>query len=135
MNDKNTRELVSAFPTLYSGRTPGRTGFAFECDDGWYRLIYDLSQAVYEQAIEDGFNSAEEGFPTVRQVKEKFGTLRFYLSFYTSDTVHQLITAAEEKSYDICERCGLAGELRSSNWIHVSCHSCEEKLKQLRNQS
>ena len=55
--------------------------FGFECGDGWFQLIYDLSASIEDIALQlknDGF--PEERLPAVFQVKEKFGGLRFYVN-------------------------------------------------------
>lgn len=57
------------------------------------------------------------------QVKEKFGSLRFYMSS-APDEAYDLIDEAEKKSHTICEMCGAPGERkRSANtrWISTRC--------------
>lgn len=57
------------------------------------------------------------------QVKEKFGTLRFYMSCET-DEMSELIDRAEELSAKICETCGAPGELRNDGWLRTMCDDC-----------
>lgn len=48
-----------------------------ECSGGWYQLLHDLCQEITDRY-------AQENMPidiVIDQVKEKFGTLRFYYSF------------------------------------------------------
>lgn len=68
---------------------------------------------------------------TVNQVKEKFGTLRFYYSI-PSDTDSNLVNEIDEvvdkyyrKSEVTCEVCGQQGKLRQDtvSW-EVLCDSC-----------
>ena len=63
---------------------------------------------------------------TVDQIKEKFGTLRFY---YTGgDTyIDGLVSMAENMSGVMCEECGNPAETRGGGWIHTTCKPCEEK--------
>jgi len=62
----------------------------------------------------------------IGQIKEKFGTLRFYADFSTEDEMkqsiaHSLITATESSSYSTCIECGNYGKLRDQGWVRVLC--------------
>jgi len=62
--------------------------------------------------------------PRASQVKEKYGSLRFYMSSSTEE-MEDLITEAEVKSEVICEDCGADGELCSSgSWFRTICPTC-----------
>lgn len=54
------------------------------------------------------------------QVKEKFGSLRFYISG-GDDVVHALISMAESMSAITCEVCGDAGKMQTGGWIRTLC--------------
>lgn len=54
------------------------------------------------------------------QVKEKFGTLRFYYHG-GDDVVHGMVCLAESMSGVTCETCGKPGHLRSGGWIQSLC--------------
>lgn len=68
---------------------------------------------------------------TVDQVKEKFGTLRFY---YTGgdDYVDGVVRMAEAMTAFTCEQCGNAGETRHGGWVRTLCDE-HEKAYQERN--
>jgi len=92
-------------------------GVAFEHGDGWYDLIYELSVRI-EKLIETNVLSKDIA---VYQVKEKYGTLRFYTSFYTKE-LDELIEDAEERSKTTCEMCGKTGTTREVNgWLSTLC--------------
>jgi ribosomal protein L37AE/L43A len=95
-----------------------------ECHSGWNDLINDLSDKL-EALIVSG--NWEEGFvPYVCQIKEKHGTLRFYMSTETEE-MSKLIAEAEEKSKHTCEMCGKEGKLREANkWYMTRCDECWE---------
>lgn len=58
--------------------------------------------------------------PAVTQVKEKFGTLRFY--FGSNDVIDGFVRAAEAASSRICEECGRYGTLRDNTfWHYTAC--------------
>jgi len=114
MKTELTDFLNETFPNLYKGRYGH--GVGFECGDGWFSLLYDLSYRL-EKEIE---KQSEEERPTAMQVKEKFGTLRFYMSSET-DEMSKLISDAETKSETTCEICGGAGILRQGGWWATLC--------------
>lgn len=60
----------------------------------------------------------------VTQIKEKFGSLRFY---YTGgdEYVSGMVALAESMSNVICEGCGAPGSKTRSGWIRVLCNSCK----------
>ena len=72
---------------------------------------------------------------TLDQVKEKFGTLRFYYSG-GDDYIGGLVSMAESMTGVTCEECGNPGESRGGGWIHVYCEPCEElREKRYENQT
>lgn len=113
-------------------------GFGFECSNGWFDLIWELCEKIEKELDVMEIDVSEEAkgrlddtyseFEVI-QVKEKFGTLRFYTNWGTEE-IHNLINEAEGKSATICETCGDAGEIRNDiGWISVLCdkHYQEEK--------
>jgi hypothetical protein len=57
---------------------------------------------------------------TLDQVKEKFGTLRFYYSG-GDDYISGLVSMAESMSGITCEECGKPGTSTSGGWIKTVC--------------
>ena len=70
---------------------------------------------------------------TLDQVKEKFGTLRFY---YTGgdDYISGMVSLAESMTAVTCENCGNPGSCRGGGWIHTYCTPCEEARELARKQ-
>lgn len=60
------------------------------------------------------------------QVKEKFGTLRFYYSGGDS-YCDGIIEMAEAMTADTCEECGALGKSNDGGWISVRCNPCREE--------
>ena len=73
----------------------------------------------------------DDGHPRAVQVKEKFGTLRFYMTGETEE-MSRLIHRAEERSAVTCEKCGKPGEYRDLGWAFTLCDSCTAKHKEER---
>lgn len=55
------------------------------------------------------------------QVKEKFGTLRFYYDGQRSEYIRGLVAMAEAMSAVTCEVCGSPGTLRGGRWRRTLC--------------
>ena len=128
MNEENTLKLTSAFPKLYPKLHPLRpsreTPFFFECRDGWFQLLWDLSEKLEAEimSIEKKNSSMDCKIkaPSAVQVKEKMGTLRFYMSAET-EAIREAIEEAQARSEIICEVCGAPGELRGEKWVYTLC--------------
>jgi len=78
---------------------------------GWESLI----EEIYNILPADAY---------ITQVKEKFGTLRFYV-YGVSMKVSTKIQEVELRSGDVCEQCGEPGELRNfDGWYMTRCDKC-----------
>jgi hypothetical protein len=124
MNTENTKKLFYRFD-FFHPETPidqSLMGFGFEHADGWFDLIWQLCLDI-EDALHNLEPDAQMDF-RVLQVKEKYGTLRFYANWGT-DKIFDLIEDAEEKSARICEICGKEGRINSEGWVTVRCSDCE----------
>ena len=79
------------------------------------------------EIVAGDFRSVPESIPqvTLDQVKEKFGTLRFYYSG-GDDEISGMVRMAESMSGVTCEECGNPGERRGGGWVHTYCEPCEE---------
>lgn len=125
MNEGNTLALVAAAPLLYRLHGDTKTGWSirrgFECGDGWFDLIMRLSvkiEADLRSMLAEG--KRRQDLPCVHQVKEKFGTLRFYMS--QPAQWREWIAEAEAESARTCELCGAAGALSvRGGWDSTMC--------------
>lgn len=114
MNPENTQKLYAAFPRLYRGRSKppevSSMAMGFDCNDGWFDLIWNLSQAIEDVARRDGHDPQSEDWPEAAQVKQKVGALRFHLAKNTN-TFAALVDNAMKASEEICEVCGAPGAM------------------------
>jgi hypothetical protein len=91
-------------------------------DDGWCDLL-EKACARIAQAL----SREPGGVVRVRQIKEKFGTLRFYygtknLSDQTKKAVELAVDLAEARSKCTCEVCGNEGDLYDKDgYIMTRC--------------
>lgn len=105
--------------------------FSNKCEQlgkGWWGLLDNLSNKIseYHDIID------------VRQVKEKFGTLRIYCDINTDNPtikehIQTLIIETEKSSSKVCESCGCRDNVNTSyikNWYITLCSKClEERIK------
>lgn len=127
LNLKLDAYLCSKFPHLFAARGDAMTVtcmcWGFECGDGWYKIIRDAAkklEPLIEKWLEENPGDPQ-GFPRAAQIKEKFGTMRFYLSGGT-DEMYAITDAAERESAKICEQCGKPGKLRGCYWMYTACN-------------
>ena len=122
--------------------------WGFECGDGWYNILNQLMGNIQHHidwkekqrdwairfnstATPEDLRPVPDTIPqvTLDQVKEKFGTLRFYYSG-GDDYIRGMVTLAEAMSGTTCEECGNPGERRGGGWIYTACdaHTKPEHL-------
>jgi hypothetical protein len=110
---------------------------AAQCKAGNFDLfeedMKDIIDLEYKEKrlaeiVAGDFRQVPETIPqvTLDQVKEKFGTLRFY---YTGgdDYISGLVTMAESMSGVVCEECSAPAKTHGPGWIRTVCEPCEEK--------
>ena len=70
-----------------------------ECSDDWFEVVDRLSQACETEINEFiARGGARHSWPRIAQIKEKFGTLRFYVRGRLSDNLRELIRQASSES-------------------------------------
>lgn len=61
------------------------------------------------------------------QVKEKYGSLCFYVNNY-DENIRTMIDFAEDMSYCTCEKCGSPGKPSTGGWIKIECGRCKGEI-------
>lgn len=147
--------LVKRFPNIFKNRYASASescmSWGFECDDGWFQILYQACSLIenHIQNIEENnkfrlkmkneIESGKEVYDVWKekyekdglepdpvpefiasQVKEKFGTLRFYYEG-GDDYISAIINFAESESCHTCEVCGRRGKTRHGGWIRTLC--------------
>lgn len=124
MKKELENKLKKKFPSLYKNLYKENTcmQWGIECDDGWYDLIYNLSSEL------DGWCKQNELQVNAAQIKEKFGTLRFYFNsanVFTDDQykeISSIVDKYEKLSGTVCELTGNVGELKVKGyWYKTLC--------------
>ena len=128
-------KLCAKYPKIFADRHGDMREtlmcWGFDCGDGWYWLIDKLCSNLQWNTDK---NNRDGNYPQVVavQVKEKFGTLRFYVDSATPEQ-HAVISFVESLSYSVCESCGTTKNLgTTSGWIRVLCEDCSKEQKNIR---
>ena len=126
MDSQKTNELYEKFPHLYRERSAplesSQMGWGFQCEDGWYKIIYEMSKKI------DKISSDGEHAPAISLVsRHEDGTLHVVVSNITPP-VADIVTTAREQSRLTCEFCAYTpaflrkgkGPLKG----HIACGRC-----------
>lgn len=152
MNKEHSNELLKLGKILYADKDKSSTEtlmcFGFDCGDGWYYSLRDLTIKLEAlNILYRNYNFQIKAF----QVKEKFGTLRFYYHIiptsdilseedgivmnYVEQLVDNYIDDAEKRCENVCEECGKQfydfnknDRVITKGWIRILCKDCAEKL-------
>ena len=107
---------VSALERFYAG--------SLELDD-WAR----------KRAVDDAARNVARAVPpacpqvVASQVKEKFGTMRFY--YHGGDEFTEgVVSMLEAVSGITCEQCGNPGTLGGTGWLTTLCASCRDAARE-----
>jgi len=121
MRDELEKDLQSKYPFMAIDKEPVNC----QCGDGWYSVIDKLCKKIME------ILSMQELIDLrIDQVKEKYGTLRFYYSGVDFNRIEDLVIEAAEESARVCEECGKEGKLREDNsYVQTLCdeHTAEQR--------
>lgn len=144
---KDFQLLKDEFQSIYT------ESLHFDCNVGWFDLIRNFS-LEFTQLIqiwmerqkttpddeaycvncvcprylhEDQQHTFNLAIPKVETIKEKFGQIRIYPTYYI-DAMEPLIGKYESLSGYICEDCGEPGIIRKKRyWLRAQCDSCFNK--------
>lgn len=97
--------------------------WGIECGDGWFDLIDELCSKLEQMNVE--LASSGAGYIKCSQVKEKYGTLRFYVCGDYPDSTYDLISEYEDKSGHVCENCGAPAKTEGGFWLTTLCTACK----------
>ena len=165
MKEQLEKALADEFPFLRRGLTKEEQmaqlggiydlygAFGLDIGNGWFQIIHDMCAEITKVYQTEG----EEVDLVVDQVKEKFGTLRFYyhpkghdVIFHAFDfldggpslqvrpgtsnlyqKVAEIVKKYEEMSGHVCEVCGKPGSLRNDlRWVLTLCEEHYRRPKQ-----
>jgi hypothetical protein len=120
-----SKRMEEKFPKLFANKYGG-----FACGKGWWPLLEELCHTI--QSHIDWKEKQGNPIPQVaiEQIKEKFGTLRFYYQG-GDDYISGAVSLAENLTDQLCEDCGGLGKRRSGGWVRTLCdvHEAERNIR------
>lgn len=123
MNEENTRKLLERFSFIPRANPLYPRGvvmpMSIDCEDGWFNLLWKLCEDIERILLKPENGRLKEHF-VVDQIKEKYASLRFYVSCL-DDGIDTLIDRAEYDSCHTCEVCGEPGNPRGGGWYRTLC--------------
>ena len=112
------KTLVAKYPKIFADRSASMEETAmcwgFDIGDGWYQLLDDACARIQTICDENGFQVK------ATQIKEKFGTLRFYTDV-GNEEIWNILDEADVISSVTCEVCGAPGKIVGKNWLKTLC--------------
>lgn len=131
MREDLDRELCKLAPMLFANRNGSMREtcmcWGFECGDGWFPILERAAkklEAIIVQMKQDRPEATD--LPRCSQIKEKLGTLCFYMSSSTAE-MDAITDEAEALSAVTCELCGSPGLLTTSGyWLSTRCPDCKK---------
>ena len=130
MREELDKLLCEKYPKMMVNRNKNMQEtcmcWGFDCGDGWFNILDQLMGNIQHHI--DWKNRKEEVVAqvTLDQVKEKFGTLRFYYSG-GDDAIDGMVRMAESMSGVTCEECSAPAQTHGPGWIRTICEPCETK--------
>jgi hypothetical protein len=107
-----------------------RNPFPWFLMDSWYGIKWSswhphLALCRFREWLQValGLEDARPWWPRASQIKEKYGTLRFYMTSGTNE-MYAITDKAERQSSVTCEFCGKPGKLRGYGWYSTRCSPC-----------
>ena len=126
MDSQRSTQLYDRFPELYRERNAPLESsgmpWGFQCGDGWYKLIYEMSEKISRLSVGGDFA------PAITQVsKHEDGTLYVEIRNATPP-IADVITSAREHSRLMCEKCGYTPAFlrpaQGKTTPHIACGRC-----------
>lgn len=113
--------LFSTFPfyaghklTIYESCMP----WGLEHGPGWYNILWEMSEKLVKAKPPETFQFT--------QIKEKFGTGRFYWQG-AGKKIQKIVDKYEHMTYYTCESCGRVQKpttVREGGWVYNMCDEC-----------
>lgn len=142
-NDQFDKFMCEKFPDLFRDRNKSMMEtcmcWGFNTGEGWNQLIYDMCEKL-------DFIRKQTGIVTVfHQIKEKFGTGRFYYHIDSSNCklekdvldiwcnfINDAVDKAEERTCQTCGKCGKQhwhSKINIDGWVYDCCKDCLDDSK------
>ncbi len=130
MREELDNKLCEAYPEIFAERHLSEMQtcmcWGFSHGDGWFNILDQLCANIQNHIKWRTKNGHVVPQVVAEQVKEKFGTLRFYYRG-GDDAIDGMVRMAESMSSVTCEECGAPGHQRDGGWIKTLCDAHAKK--------
>ena len=126
-------KLYAEFPKIFADKDKSKQEscmyWGLAIGDGWYDIFHRLLTTLQWQTDKNSYKQV-----VAEQVKEKFGSMRFYYRFEETEQskncefdrpneyLRGLVDFATGMTGEICDVCGKKGDSGSkTGWIRVRC--------------
>lgn len=133
-NKETNQILVERFPFLlphnrWTDKVPEDYDYSYtELDsmpDGWRKAFGEqMCEEIREELVRVDYLDKYR----ITQIKEKYGTLRWYDFGCTERMLREIIPKYEHLSARICIRCGNPATKVSTGWISPYCDACASNI-------
>lgn len=136
VNKEKNKELVERYPFLmphnrWTDKIPEDYDYSYtELDtmpDGWRKAF---GERMCEEIREELESTDDLHRYRITQIKEKYGTLRWYDFGCTERMLHEIIPKYEHLSARTCVRCRRPATKISTGWISPYCNACADEIGQ-----
>ena len=132
---KENKKLIKEFPFLlprnvWTGEVISDYDYSFtELDsmpEGWRKSFgFDMCKEIKEELLKYNYLDNYR----ITQIKEKYGSLRWYDNGYPRDSkIGSIIEKYERLSEEICINCGNPAKYYTKGWISFICEDCKNKI-------
>ena len=135
-NQEANRKLIERFPFLiprnrWTDKVPEDFDYSYtELDsmpDGWRKAFGgQMCEEIREELVRANYLDQYR----ITQIKEKYGSLRWYDFGCTERMLCEIIPKYERLSARTCIRCGKPATNASTIWISPYCDTCANKIGQ-----
>lgn len=135
-NKETNQKLIERFPFLmphnrWTDEVPEDFDYSYtELDsmpDGWRKAFGEqMCEEIREELVRVDYLDKYR----ITQIKEKYGTLRWYDFGCTERMLREIIPKYEHLSAKTCIKCGNPATKVSTGWISPYCDTCANEIGQ-----
>ena len=135
-NQEANRKLIERFPFLlprnrWTDKVPEDFDYSYtELDsmpDGWRTAFGEqMCEEIREELVRANYLYQYR----ITQIKEKYGSLRWYDFGCTERMLREIIPKYDHLSARTCIRCGKPATKASTGWISPYCDTCADEIGQ-----
>lgn len=135
-NKETNKKLIERFPFLmphnrWTDEVPEDFDYSYtELDsmpDGWRKAFAEqMCEEIREELVRVDYLDKYR----ITQIKEKYGTLRWYDFGCTERMLREIIPKYEQLSVKTCIKCGNPATKVSAGWISPYCDACANEIGQ-----